>query len=136
MHQQIIFRSACIDSLFLTLLFHQDLLHGTLETGRSLTSLFLYQGKQTVKTVLYHILRNLVLHFCSRSTASLGINKSKGCIKITFIYHIQCVPEVLFCLPGEAYDNIRSKGNIRDGCTDLLHQLQVFLLVIAPVHDL
>ena len=48
----------------------------------------LHTAKQAVKTVFYHICRDLIVHGCSRRTGSLGIDKCKGTVIAHFFYDV------------------------------------------------
>ena len=136
MNQKIMLGTASKSTLLPVFIFYQDFLNGSLETGGILPALFLYQGKKTAETVFYHILRHLIFHAGCRGSASFGINKCEGSIVICLSYNIQCFLEIFFCFSWKSDHDICCQRNIRDRLTDLIYQLQIFLLVVTAVHFL
>ena len=136
MDQKVIFCSSCADAFLPAFFLYKDFLNSSLKTGRGFSPFLLNQSKKTVKTVFYHILRHLIFHFCSRCTASFGIDKGKCRIKITFFHNIQGILEILFRFSRKTDDNVCCQGNIRYCLTDLVYKLQILFFVITAVHDL
>ena len=66
--------------------------------------------KQPVKTVLHHVLRDLVFHRRCRCSGTFGVDESKGTVVAHPSHHIHGLLEVLLSLSREAHDDIRGQG--------------------------
>ena len=136
MHEHAVREASREVALLVLILILDEDLHGLSEVaGLVRRRALLHDFKEPVEAVLHILLRHLLVarRRCARPlTVDEGVRR----VELRLLHDLHGILEVRLGLTWEAHDDVGGQRHIRQLSTDLLHEREVALLRIVPVHAL
>ena len=115
---------------------HQYLLYGVDFPAANLGRDRLHFFEKTVKPLLYHIFRNLILHGGGRRAGTFGVDKGEGAVIADSLNHVHGFLKIFLRLPRKTDNNIGGQGYIRYRLFNFRGQRQILFFCILPIHQI
>ncbi len=90
--------------------------------------------QQTIESLVFVRIRDIVFHCSRRSALSWRIDKSKGGVVLNLFAQCKRIKELLLALIGETNDDVRCDCTARNFFAYFLHESQIFFSCITPAH--